>query len=69
MFESCHCYIHLHVNIGKRRDRAERPELSKASVEFIAPSDYMVRPPVPPVYFFVIDVTATAGGMIDCHDD
>ena len=23
----------------------------------------MVRPPVPPVYFFVIDVTATAGGI------
>jgi protein transport protein SEC24 len=94
-------------NKGQRRDRDQRPELSKCSVEFIAPGtilsfflstafslsspippctllclvsttapsfsfltlllgDYMVRPPQPPVFFFVIDVSepAVASGMI-----
>ena len=37
-----------------------RPELCRSSVEFIAPGDYMVRPPQPPVYFFVIDVSAAS---------
>jgi len=45
---------------GRRRDRLNRPELSKGCVEFVAPSEYMVRPPQPPSYFFVIDVSATA---------
>jgi len=51
---------------GLRRDRFERPELSKAVVEFIAPAEYMVRPPQEPSYFFVIDVSATAvrSGML-----
>jgi len=51
---------------GQRRDREQRPELSRCSVEFVAPGDYMVRPPQPPVYFFVIDVSsaAAASGMI-----
>ena len=51
---------------GQRRDKDQRPELSQAAVEFIAPEDYMVRPPQPPVYFFVIDVSSTAGssGML-----
>jgi protein transport protein SEC24 len=51
---------------GLRRDRAERPELSKGVVEFIAPAEYMVRPPQEPSYFFVIDVSATAvrSGML-----
>jgi protein transport protein SEC24 len=46
-------FSHLDAN-GLRRDRAQRPELSKCSVEFVAPGDYMVRPPQPPVYYFVI---------------
>jgi protein transport protein SEC24 len=35
-------------------------------MEFIAPSEYMVRPPQPPSYFFVIDVSATSvrSGML-----
>jgi len=35
-------------------------------VEYIAPSEYMVRPPQPPSYFFVIDVSATSvqSGML-----
>ena len=53
---------------GQRRDKDQRPELSRCSVEFVAPGDYMVRPPQPPVYFFVIDVSepAVASGMIQC---
>ena len=45
---------------GRRRDAMERPELSCGSVEYIAPAEYMVRPPMPPVYFFVLDVSAAA---------
>jgi protein transport protein SEC24 len=42
------------------QDVYARPELSAGSVEFIAPADYTVRPPVPPSYFFVIDVSQPA---------
>jgi protein transport protein SEC24 len=51
---------------GQRRDKDQRPELSRCSVEFVAPGDYMVRPPQPPVFFFVIDVTSSASssGML-----
>ena len=51
---------------GNRRDKEQRPELSKAVVEFIAPAEYMVRPPQEPTYFFVIDVSAMAvrSGML-----
>lgn len=45
---------------GKRKDVDERPELCQGSVEFVAPTEYMVRPPMPPVYFFLIDVSASA---------
>ena len=35
-------------------------------MEFVAPSDYMVRPPQPPVFFFLFDVSyyAVASGML-----
>ena len=58
-------FCHLDDN-GLRRDRYERPELSRSAVEFIAPAEYMVRPPQEPSYFFVIDVSATAvrSGMV-----
>ena len=51
---------------GRRRDLAERPELCHGHVEFVAPAEYMVRPPQPPAYFFVIDVSynAVASGML-----
>lgn len=45
---------------GRRCDLDQRPELSKGSVEFVAPTEYMVRPPMPPSYFFVIDVSVSA---------
>jgi len=52
---------------GKRLDRDSRPELSRGSVEYIAPGEYMVRPPQPPVFMFLIDVSygAVATGMLD----
>ncbi|KAL9189552.1 hypothetical protein ACHAXT_009227 [Thalassiosira profunda] len=51
---------------GRRRDRDARPELSEGVVEFVAPSEYMVRPPQPPSYFFLIDVSVTSvrSGML-----
>jgi len=51
---------------GLRRDRYDRPELCKGVVEFVAPAEYMVRPPQEPTYFFVLDVSATAvrSGML-----
>lgn len=51
---------------GKRRDAAERPELHRGSVEFVAPAEYMVRPPMPPVYLFVLETTPAAinSGML-----
>ncbi|KAJ3188766.1 COPII subunit [Gaertneriomyces sp. JEL0708] len=49
-----------HVN------RLERPELTHSVVEFIAPQEYMVRPPQPVVMLFVIDVSypAVRSGMV-----
>jgi len=49
-----------------RKDLNERPELTRGCVEFVAPSDYMVRPPQPPVFFFLFDVSyyAVASGML-----
>lgn len=52
---------------GRRVDLDQRPELIKGSVEFIAPAEYMVRPPMPPLYFFLIDVSISAvqSGMLE----
>lgn len=38
-------------------DRWQRHELNHAVVEFVAPQEYMVRPPQPLVYLFVFDVS------------
>ncbi|CAE6421688.1 hypothetical protein ACGC1H_001843 [Rhizoctonia solani] len=47
-------------------DRWARYELNHAVVEFVAPTEYMVRPPAPPVYAFLIDVShnAVQSGMV-----
>ncbi|CAL9200655.1 unnamed protein product [Musa hybrid cultivar] len=45
---------------GRRCDLDQRPELCKGSVEFVASMEYMVRPPMPPLYFFLIDVSVPA---------
>ncbi|KAI8350455.1 protein transport protein SEC24 [Mortierella sp. GBAus27b] len=41
-------------------DRWKRKELNHAVVEYIAPTEYMVRPPQPLVHLFVIDVSYPA---------
>ena len=58
-------YAPLDAN-GRRIDIQQRPELCCGSVEFVAPSEYMVRPPQPPVYVFVLDVSyaAVASGTL-----
>ncbi|XP_017275434.1 protein transport protein Sec24A isoform X2 [Kryptolebias marmoratus] len=38
----------------------KRPEVQNATIEFIAPSEYMLRPPQPAVYLFVMDVSHNA---------
>ncbi|XP_043917273.1 protein transport protein Sec24B-like isoform X2 [Protopterus annectens] len=38
----------------------KRPEVQNATVEFIASSDYMLRPPQPAVYLFILDVSHNA---------
>ncbi|KAL8274390.1 hypothetical protein Esti_001712 [Eimeria stiedai] len=52
---------------GRREDRFERAELCMGSVEVIAPSDYMIRPPQPPAFLFLLDVSlpAVASGLVD----
>ncbi|XP_048190039.1 protein transport protein Sec24A isoform X3 [Perognathus longimembris pacificus] len=37
-----------------------RPEVQNATIEFMAPSEYMLRPPQPPVYLFAFDVSHNA---------
>lgn len=38
----------------------DQPELSHATVEFVASVEYMVRPPQPAAYLFVFDCSAHA---------
>ncbi|XP_057954401.1 protein transport protein SEC24 A [Malania oleifera] len=59
-------FAHLDAS-GRRMDFDKRPELTKGSVEFVAPTEYMVRPPMPPLYFFLIDVSISAvrSGMLE----
>ncbi|KAI7902295.1 uncharacterized protein BX663DRAFT_435291 [Cokeromyces recurvatus] len=47
-------------------DRWKRPELNYGCVEFVAPTEYMVRPPQAPAFIFVIDVSYSAiqSGMV-----
>lgn len=45
---------------------AAAPATISRNVTQIAPAEYMVRPPQPPVYMFVVDVSAPAvsSGMV-----
>lgn len=45
---------------GVREDMYERPELYSGSVDFIATKEYTNRPPMPPTYVFLFDVSAEA---------
>lgn len=38
-------------------DRWRRPEINRSVVEFVAPTEYMVRPPQPPIYVWLLDVS------------
>ena len=61
-------YYHSQLNInGEREDKNSRVELSTGLYDIKAGTDYMTRPPVPPVYLFVIDVTqkSVQSGMLD----
>ncbi|KAI3773054.1 hypothetical protein L6452_04252 [Arctium lappa] len=59
-------FAHLDAS-GKRVDLDQRPELTSGCVEFVAPAEYMVRPPMPPLYFFLIDVSiySIQSGMLE----
>lgn len=54
---------------GQSLDRSRRPELNYGVIEFVAPNEYMVRPPQPPVYVFIIDVSLAAveSGVSLCY--
>ncbi|XP_046813506.1 protein transport protein Sec24A [Vespa crabro] len=41
-------------------DPSRRPEVKTSTIEFIAPSEYMLRPPQPAVYLFILDVSRLA---------
>ncbi|XP_017066641.1 protein transport protein Sec24A [Drosophila eugracilis] len=41
-------------------DVARRPEVRSSTIEFIAPSEYMLRPPQPAMYLFLFDVSIIA---------
>jgi protein transport protein SEC24 len=47
-------------------DRWKRHELNHSVVEFVAPQEYMVRPPQPLVYLFLLDVSyaAVSNGLV-----
>ncbi|KAF8637917.1 hypothetical protein AX17_002539 [Amanita inopinata Kibby_2008] len=47
-------------NRNQPGDRWSRAELNHSVVEFVAPTEYMVRPPQPAVYVFLIDVSHAA---------
>lgn len=52
-------YSPLDAN-GSREDIEERAELWSGSVDIIASSEYMSRPPMPPTYIFLFDVSQEA---------
>lgn len=56
---------------GQQTDRYSRAELNYGCVDFIAPAEYAVRPPQPPVYVFVIDTSfqSVQTGMISVVAD
>jgi len=47
---------------GRRIDAFQRPELCRGSYEVVATDEYIKRPPMPPVWVFVVDVSAPAIG-------
>ncbi|KAF7281230.1 hypothetical protein GWI33_005020 [Rhynchophorus ferrugineus] len=41
-------------------DPSRRPEIKSSTIEYIAPAEYMLRPPQPAVYLFLMDVSRLA---------
>lgn len=41
-------------------DPSRRPEVKASTIEYVAPSEYMIRPPQPAVYLFLLDVSSLA---------
>ncbi|XP_058104193.1 protein transport protein SEC24 A-like [Magnolia sinica] len=60
-------YLSRSDSSGGRCDAEQQLVSLKGSVEFVAPTEYMSRPPMPPRYFFLIDVSLSAvrSGMIE----
>ncbi|KAH1019976.1 hypothetical protein HUJ04_009713 [Dendroctonus ponderosae] len=52
-------------------DPTRRPEVKSSTIEYIAPAEYMLRPPQPAVYLFLLDVSRLAieSGYLEvlCH--
>nr|NVI77973.1 Sec24AB ortholog [Cucujiformia] len=38
-------------------DPSRRPEIKSSTIEYIAPAEYMLRPPQPAVYLFLLDIS------------
>nr|NVI78020.1 Sec24AB ortholog [Cucujiformia] len=41
-------------------DPSRRPEIKSSTIEYIAPAEYMLRPPQPAVYLYLLDVSRLA---------
>ena len=65
-FSSVPSFYDWDSNSQKQVDRLSRIELTHSIVEFVAPQEYMVRPPQPVVIMFLIDVSfpAVQSGMV-----
>ena len=53
-------FSQIDPSTGYRADYSERPELYAGSVDFLASSEYMNRPPMPPTFLFLLDVSQQA---------
>jgi len=56
---------------GIRRDKNDRPELCKGSVDIVAPPDYCDTAVTDPCYLFVVDTSYSSqvNGLLDCALD
>ena len=50
-------YCQMDPDTDQRLDYNDRPELWSGSVDFLASSEYMNRPPMPPTFIFLLDVS------------
>lgn len=53
-------YYDWNAETKQAANRMVRPELTHSIVEYVAPQEYMVRPPQPVVFLFLIDVSHNA---------